>query len=165
MHFCTIRIVLPLQTSIMQIILDPISKYAYIFFIKWSEHKKLNLYTHSDMELIFTCVKMSTLLSSFAARSKPHGSSLPKQWSKLAAKMKRHDLVGGPNKFSSNEHRRHRWAAAEKLDQCLLHLSASRVLIKLMNCSIDAELTEEPLDGVAHAAWVQAEDDHSLLRR
>ncbi|URE05465.1 Glutaredoxin [Musa troglodytarum] len=97
-------------------------------------------------------------------RSKPESTSLPKQWSQLATKVKGHDPVGGSNQLSSDEHDRHRGVAAEQLDQCLLHLSPSRVFVELVNRRIDSQLAEEPLDGVAHAAGAQAEDYHGLLR-
>ncbi|CAL9082901.1 unnamed protein product, partial [Musa acuminata var. zebrina] len=78
--------------------------------------------------------------------------------------MERHDPVRGSDQLAADEHGRHRRLAAQQLHQRLLHLRTSRVLVQLMDGSIDAKLMEQALHAVAEAAGAPAEDDHSSLR-
>lgn len=78
--------------------------------------------------------------------------------------MKTHDLTFSTDQLSADEDRRNRGIAPERRQRGLdLPGSASVHLIELVNGSVNAEIGEERLNRVAHAATTLAENYHCLF--
>lgn len=97
--------------------------------------------------------------------SNPKRTRIAKERDQPAPEVQRHDFVGRPNQLPSDEHDRHRRVSPHELSQSFLHLSPTRSLVELMDGSIDAEVMEEALHGVAHTTRAQTKYDDRPLRR
>lgn len=77
--------------------------------------------------------------------------------------MKGQDLILSPHQLAADKHRRHGGVAAQR-SQRLLDITAPRHQVQLVHRRINPKVTEQWLDGVAHAATTLAEDHRRLLR-
>lgn len=96
--------------------------------------------------------------------SKPKSTSILEERNKGAIDMTSHDPIHGANKLATNEHNRDNRRTTQKPHQGSLEFLPSRILVKLVHRRVHTHPTEQPLDGMAHAARAYAEYHHCILR-